>query len=76
MSICRECQRDILFGRTSNGRPMPIDPGVYPADDERANLAVYKDHTGRINVRVLKAGESRSPTRNAACPTSRPARNE
>lgn len=36
---------------------MPIDPGVYPAEDERANLAVYKDHTGRINVRVLKAGE-------------------
>lgn len=57
MSQCRECGGDIVFGRTSNGKAMPLDPARYPDDDEKANLAIYKDHTGRINVRVLKVGQ-------------------
>lgn len=52
--LCSLCDAEILWARTSkSGKPMPIDPA--PSDD--GNLAVYKDHTGRINARVLKAGE-------------------
>lgn len=52
--LCTLCDAEILWARTSkNGKPMPIDPA--PSDD--GNLAIYKDHTGRINARVLKAGE-------------------
>lgn len=52
--ICSLCDAEILWARSSKtGRPMPIDPA--PSDD--GNLAIYKDHTGRINARVLKAGE-------------------
>lgn len=59
MSVCREpvCRQEILFARTAAGKAMPLDPGRYEGDDERANVAVYRDHTGRFNARVLKKGE-------------------
>jgi hypothetical protein len=53
VSQCRECGTEIVFGRTEKGKVMPLDPAKYPEDDESANLAIYRDHTGRINVRVI-----------------------
>lgn len=52
MSLCRECQADIVFGRTRGGKLMPLDPARYPDDDEKANLAIYKDHTRRGELRA------------------------
>jgi hypothetical protein len=52
--ICDLCDAEILWARTAKtGKPMPIDPA--PCAD--GNVAVYRDHTGRINARVLKKGE-------------------
>jgi hypothetical protein len=52
--ICEHCQAEILWARsTKTGKPMPIDPAA--CDD--GNLAIYKDHTGRINARALKKDE-------------------
>ncbi len=61
MSQCRECEETILFGRTRAGKLMPLNPEIRSRDDALANLAVYKDHTGRLNVRVLKDGEQPEP---------------
>lgn len=57
MNRCSDCGADILWGRTEAGKAMPLDPERLPADDEKANLAVCRDHLNRILVRVLKAGE-------------------
>lgn len=57
MSQCRDCNADILFGRTEAGKLMPMDPERLDREDHRANLAVCRDHTGRLLVRVLKEGE-------------------
>lgn len=68
------CGRDIVFGRTATGKMMPMDPGRYDGDDQAANLAVYKDHTGRLNVRVITAAaplesyEWRAMPHFATCP--------
>ncbi|WP_020393477.1 hypothetical protein [Kribbella catacumbae] len=51
---CDLCGAEILWARsTKTGKPMPLDPE--PCAD--GNLAIYRDHTGRINARPLKAGE-------------------
>lgn len=34
---------------------MPVDPEPYAGDDERANLAVMRDGTGRLVCRVITA---------------------
>jgi hypothetical protein len=57
VTSCRRCHRDIQWAVTSNGKPMPLDPARREPDDEAANVAVYRDHTGRLNARVLKQGE-------------------
>lgn len=57
MSQCRTCQADILFARTTAGKLMPLDPARHEHDDHTANVAVYRDHTGRLNARVLKQDE-------------------
>lgn len=57
MSQCRDCNADILFGRTEAGKLMPLDPERLDRGDPRANLAVCRDHTGRLLVRVLKDDE-------------------
>jgi hypothetical protein len=52
--LCTLCDAEILWARTTKtGKAIPLDPA--PTDD--GNLAVYKDHTGRINARALRAGE-------------------
>lgn len=57
-SICRECGRDIMWAVTRLGNRMPIDPQRYPADDpDGPNLTIHRDHLGRLNARVLEAGE-------------------
>jgi hypothetical protein len=74
VSQCRECHRDIVFGRTAAGKLMPMDPEPYPDDDAAANLAVYRDHTTRLNVRVITADrplerhEHRAMPHFASCP--------
>jgi hypothetical protein len=74
MSQCRECGQDIVFGRTESGKLMPLDPQRYPDDDESANVAVYRDHTTRLNVRVisedrpLASHEHRAMPHFASCP--------
>lgn len=57
MSQCRDCGADILWGRTDAGKLMPLDPERRDADDPAANVAATRDHTGRLLVRVLHAGE-------------------
>jgi hypothetical protein len=62
VTSCSKCGGSMTWGRTyPGGKPMPIDVEVYATDDEKANLAAYKDATGRLNVRVLKAGEQPEP---------------
>lgn len=74
MSRCRECGGDIVFGRTEAGKLMPLDPQRYPDDDETANVAVYRDHTTRLNARVinddrpLASYEHRAMPHFATCP--------
>ena len=34
---------------------MPVDPSPYDGDDERANLAVMRDGSGRLVCRVITA---------------------
>lgn len=58
MSLCDKCGGPMLFGRTTAGRAMPMDPERYQGDDPAANLAVSRDHLGRLLVRVLKKGEA------------------
>lgn len=65
---CTRCGREFRFGRTENGRAMPVDADTYAHDDTRANLALHRDHTGRLNVRVLKAGEQPEPYEHRGMP--------
>lgn len=56
-AVCNSCHADITWATTPNGRQMPLDPPRYDRADETANIAVYRDHTGRIRGRVLTRGE-------------------
>lgn len=78
LATCSKCHRSIEFGRTvrnedtgTGGKLMPLDPD--DADVEAANVAVYRDATGRLNARVLKRGapepyERRRMPHFATCP--------
>jgi len=74
--VCRACGGDILWARTVHGRRQAID--LEPRED--GNLAVYRDHTGRVNVRVLPPGEEpesyerRAMPHAATCPGMPPRR--
>lgn len=57
MNRCRDCGADILFARTEAGKLMPLDPERLDRGDPDANVAVTRDHTGRLLARVLKDGE-------------------
>lgn len=52
---CREagCGAIIVFARTSQGRSMPMDSHIPDRDDEKANLAWYRDGQGKLVVRVV-----------------------
>lgn len=73
---CRDCGAEVIWGYTEHGRRMPIDPAVYPRDDERANLAIYTDHLRRVRVRVLardrplEGFEHRGMPHVASCPAA------
>ena len=57
-SICTRCDQEIIFGWVvTSGKKMPLDPARYEAGDEAANVAVSRDHLGRVRVRPLKKGE-------------------
>lgn len=60
-AICRDCQADIIWGRTTAGKMMPLDPERLDRDDESANVAVCRDHLGRVLARVLTADEQPLP---------------
>ncbi|MCU1679239.1 MAG: hypothetical protein JWM93_3997 [Frankiales bacterium] len=51
------CRAEIVFAKTAMGKNMPLNPERYDADDETANVAVYRDHTGQLVARVLRKGE-------------------
>lgn len=76
MSVCRQCERDIIFAVTAGGKRMPLDPA--PSPD--GNVAVYRDHLGRLNARVLVRGvepepyEKRAMPHFASCPGRAPER--
>lgn len=57
MTICRRpgCGTAIEFARTEAGQSMPMDVQDYPAEDERANLATWRDGLGRTTCRVITA---------------------
>lgn len=62
--VCRRCRRAIVFGwtvdndtRVRTGKRMPLDDARLERDDERANVAAYRDGSGALVVRVLKKGE-------------------
>jgi hypothetical protein len=71
---CRACGGDILWARTVHGRRQAID--LEPRED--GDLAVHRDHTGRINARVLPPGEEpesyerRAMPHAATCPGAPP----
>lgn len=50
---CQYCRADVIWAMTVNGKRMPIDPE--PRED--GNAGTYRDHLGRVRVRVLKKGE-------------------
>lgn len=54
---CRDCQADIVWARTQAGKLMPLDPERRPDGDPAANVAVSRDHLGRVLARVLKPTE-------------------
>lgn len=54
-SLGRECRAKILWARMASGKSMPLD---YDPDPE-GNVAVYRDASGVVVGRVLKAGEER-----------------
>lgn len=56
---CRRCGAEVLWAWTAKGRRMPLDPAVYPADDERATVATYTDHLKRLRVRTLDSDNPR-----------------
>jgi len=59
VSTCNACGGTVLFGRTTtaNNKPIPLDPQRHERDDERANVAVSRNHLGSLLARVLKDGE-------------------
>lgn len=64
-AVCRECGKDIVWGRTEKGRRMPIDPE--PRAD--GNLAVCRDHLSVLRVRVITAdGMAMQPYERPAMP--------
>lgn len=69
MSACRHCPAQIVWARTTGGKPMPLDADddgnlrTYPADDASTNVAV-REKLGTSSAgftaytaRVLAAGE-------------------
>lgn len=54
---CSSCGGEVLWARTVHGKRMPLDPA--PRAD--GNLAIYRDHLGRIRVRVLGKSETPEP---------------
>lgn len=52
---CKRCLSPMVFAITDAGKPMPLD--VYVDDTGTGNVAVMRDHTGRLRARVLKDGE-------------------
>lgn len=73
MTLCRDCEREIIFAVTEKGRRMPLDPERRAPDDLTATLAVYRDHL-RVRVRVisterpLQSFEWRAMPHAATCP--------
>jgi hypothetical protein len=56
--VCNVCRADISWAITRPGnKRMPLDPPRYEGTDERANVAVSRDHHGSLLARVLKNGE-------------------
>lgn len=63
--ICELCQSEVLWGRTvKNGKAIPIDP--VPSDE--GNLAMFRDATGRLNVRAVKPDEPLRPLEKRVMP--------
>lgn len=53
---CRNCGAFIVWAWTGHkGRRMPLDATEYAADDRAANVAIRRDHTGRLLCRVIDA---------------------
>lgn len=65
-AACREkaCRRPIRWGITEAGKHQAVDLGV----DPDGNLAVYRDGTGTLKIRVLKAGQEPEPYERRAMP--------
>lgn len=50
---CGTCGRPLLWARTVNNKPIPLDQ----APDPEGNQAVYRDGTGGWRTRQLRQGE-------------------
>ena len=72
--VCRDCGADIIWAHTVHGKVQAID--LEPRED--GNLATYRDHLGRVQVRVLRDGEEprayerRAMPHAATCPRRQP----
>lgn len=53
LAPCRRCGAVLLWAWADNGRRMPLDPTEPEAGDRRANVATYRDATGRLRARVV-----------------------
>lgn len=62
-STCRSCGAPVVWARTTDGKPMPLNAVPDPA----GNVAAHRDPTavsaygGALVARVLKAGEEPAP---------------
>lgn len=56
-SPCKYCGLSILWARTAENRPMPLDP----AESADGNVAVIRDDRQELVCRVLGKGDSASP---------------
>jgi hypothetical protein len=63
-AVCRKCDHGITFAivvdgdtRVPTGKKMPLDDVLLDRDDERANVAVYRNGQQQLVARVLKKDE-------------------
>lgn len=56
-ATCGSCAAPIVWAKTATGSLMPLD--AQPVPD--GNVAAYRDASGDVRARVLKAGEEPQP---------------
>lgn len=53
--VCDRCGGAIRWAWTERNKKMPVSRDEAPRDDEKANLAIWRNHLRRLCVRVITA---------------------